>query len=48
MDIRLIARAEVVEHHDLVSAGNQGVDELGADESGPTGYQRSHRSIVPA
>ncbi|MEO8967925.1 MAG: hypothetical protein ABI355_09970 [Solirubrobacteraceae bacterium] len=31
--------AEVIEHHDFVSAGDQPVGQMGADKTGTPGYQ---------
>ena len=46
VDVRLneadIAAGEVVNDHHVVAASHKPVDEMGADEAGASGHQRSH------
>ena len=46
VDVRLneadIAAGEVVNDHHVIAASHKPVDEMGADEAGASGHQRSH------
>ncbi len=44
VDVRRESRAEIVEHDDVVAAGDERVDEVGADEPRTSGHERPHRS----
>ena len=42
VEVRLATCGQVVDDHDLVASGEQGVDEVAADEPGSAGDERSH------
>ena len=42
VDVLAPARAEVVDHDDVVATGEERVDEVRADETGPAGDERAH------
>ena len=42
VEVLVLARREVVEHRHLVVAGDEAVHEVGPDEPGASGHQRSH------
>ena len=46
VDVVAATGRQVVEHDDVVSAREQRVDEVGADEPGPAGDERAHRSSL--
>src|SRR3954469_11403728 len=42
VEVRLAARREIVDDHHVVAAGDEGVDEVAADEAGSAGDERAH------
>ena len=47
VDVLALARAQVVDDDDLVTPGDEGVDEIGADESGSAGDDCPHVGSYP-
>jgi hypothetical protein len=41
-----VAASKVVDDRHVVPAGQQGVDEMGADEPGPAGDERAHGGTI--